>query len=194
MKKVYIIHGWGGNPEEPMHIWLKDNLKKKGFEMIVPEMPNSEKPKINDWVNKLKNICKNPNKDTYFIGHSVGCQGILRYLETINNNVKIGGVVFIAPWITLNEEAIKEEGEESVKISKPWIETPINWNKVKSHSDKFFCIFSDNDPYVPLTNKKLFEKNLGAETILEHNKGHFTEESGVKENKTVLAKLLEMAR
>ncbi len=194
MKKVYIIHGWGGTPKEPMHVWLKNNLEKKGFEAIVPEMPNSEEPKINEWISKLKNICKNPDKNTYFIGHSIGCQSVLRYLETLDNNIRIGGVVFIAPWTILNMESIEEEGEEAVEIAKSWTQTPINWNKVKNHTDRFVAIFSDNDPFVLESNKKIFEKNLGAETILEHSKGHFTEDDGVSENKVALNKILEIAR
>lgn len=193
MKRVYIIHGWGGSPREKMNEWLKGELQKRGYEVIVPEMPDTDEPKIKNWVEKIRKIVKNPDKNTYFIGHSVGCQGILRYLETLDLKTQIGGAVLIAPWIKLDEETIKEEGEESVRISKPWVETPIEWKKVKLHTNKFICILSDNDPYVPLSNGDFFKEKLGAEIIMEKNKGHYMESDRVKENKTALDKLLEIS-
>lgn len=194
MRRVFIIHGWGGSPKEPMHKWMKANLEKNGFEVITPEMPNAAEPKIKEWIGKLKEVVQNPDEETFFIGHSIGCQGVLRYIETINPKIKIWGIVLIAPWMHLNEETIKEEGEEVIEIAKPWIETPINWEKIKLHTNKFVCIFSDNDPYVPLSEKELFQEKLGAKIIVEHNKGHFTESDNIKENPTVLNELLRITK
>ena len=193
MKKVYIIHGWDGSPREPMHKWLKKELENKGYEVIVPTMPNASEPEINTWVSYLKKIVGKPNDGTYFVGHSIGCQAVLRYLETLDSQIKIGGAIFIAPWMSLDENTIKEEGKEVKLVAKPWIETPINWKKVKVHTDKFVCIFSDNDPYVPLSNQKLFEKNLNARIITEHNKGHYTKSDHIEENQTVVNELVVLS-
>ena len=193
MKKVvYIIHGWDGSPKEPMHLWLKEELKKKRFKVIVPLMPGKSKPRIEKWIDKLNKIIKEPNENTFFIGHSIGCQAILRYLEQLKSDISIGGLVFVAPWMKLDKKTIKEEGEEVMKIAKSWEETPIDWNKVKIHANKVICILSDNDPYVPLSNAELFKENLGAEIIIEHNKGHYTESDNVKENEIALNSLLEL--
>ena len=185
MKKVYLIHGWGGSPEEPMYKWIKKKLEDERFEVTIPKMPNADEPKIDAWVNKIKSIVKNPDKNVTLIGHSIGCQAILRYLETLNKKV-VKKVILIAPWLYLDEKTIEEEGEEVKEIAKPWVETPINWKKVKKHSDKFVCIFSDNDYYVPLSNQEMFKKELNAEIIIQHEKGHFTEEDKVKELPIIL--------
>ncbi|MBI2057894.1 MAG: serine hydrolase family protein [Candidatus Yanofskybacteria bacterium] len=175
-KKVYIIHGWDGSPNEPMLQWLKISLEEKGYEVFVPEMPEPAVPKIESWVGKLKEVIL-LNEETVFIGHSIGCQAILRYLETLNENIRIAGAVLIAPWMELDKQT--EEGQEVVEIAKPWMETPINFQKVKSHLGKVVAIFSDNDPFVPLSQKDLFEKELGAEIIIESGKGHFTVGDGI---------------
>ena len=193
MKKVIIVHRWEGSPEEPMLQWLKKELEAKGFEVIAPVMPNTEEPKIKEWIDKLKDVVKNPDEEVYFIGHSIGCQGVLRYLETLDVDVKIGGAIFIAPWMKLDEKTIKEEGEEVAEIAKTWVETPIDWDRVKPHADKFVCIFSDNDYYVLPVNKELFEEKLSAKTIIEHNKGHFTEEDDVIENVTAVDELVRIS-
>jgi uncharacterized protein len=173
MKRVFLIHGWGGSPKEPMHKWIKKNLEERGFEVNVPNMPDSEKPKIQPWVNKIREVVGKTSVDDIFIGHSVGCQAVLRYIEGLGKNEKIGKVILIAPWMHLDKQTIEEEGEESIKIAKPWVETLINFNKIKTHCDKFICIFSNDDPYVPLSNVDLFKKNINAEILILKNKGHF---------------------
>lgn len=192
MKKVYIVHGWEGSPEEPMHKWLKEKLEKKGFEIFVPVMPETARPDIKKWIGKLNEVVRNPGENSYFIGYSIGCQAVLRYLAQVNSEVEVGGVVLIAPWMKLDENTLEEEGEEVREIARPWMETPIDWNRVKKHIDKFVCILSDNDPYVPLSNAELFKEKLNAKIIIEHNKGHYTAGDNVKENRTVVEELMKM--
>lgn len=174
MKKVYLIHGWGGSSSsEGWFGWLKGELNKKGIKLISFNMPNTNTPRIEEWVGFLRDNVKDLDRETYFIGHSIGCQAVLRYLADLNFKVKVSGAVFVAPWMELDINTINEEGEESVRIAKPWMETPINFNKIKKHTNNFLCILSDNDPYVPLSNKEFFEKSLGAKTIIKHNEEHF---------------------
>ena len=142
MKNVYIIHGWEGSPEEHLHQWLKSELEKKGFNVTVPNMPNPDVPVIETWINKIKEISQ-VNSSSIFIGHSIGCQAVLRFLETLPAGTKVGGAVLIAPWMRLDENTIKEEGEEAVEIARPWMETPINFAKIKTHCHNITAIFSE---------------------------------------------------
>jgi len=192
MKKVFIIHGWGGSPDEPLHKWLKNSLEKAGYTVIVPLMPSSEIPRINSWVNKLKEVASNIDEETVFTAHSIGCQAVLRYLETLEGNIKIKGILLIAPWMELDMQTILEEGEEVVEIARPWIETPIDFEKVKMHVKNIKAIFSDNDPYVPVSQKDLFARELNAEILIEHKKGHFDEESWDGKLPSALESLLNM--
>lgn len=193
MKRVFIIHGWSGSPNEPMHVWLKEELEKNGFKVVVPKMPDRHEPDIGKWVGHINNLVGEPDEETFFIGHSIGCQAILRYLVMCKDNTKVGGVTLIAPWMSLDENTIKEEGEESVRIAKPWVETPIDFEKIKKITTNITAIFSDNDPYVPYQkNKKLFEDELDARTILEHNKGHFTKGDGVRGLNSALNMVLDL--
>ena len=171
-KKVIIVHGCGGSSNNDWIPWLKEELKKRDLEVIALDMPDTEKPEIAKWVGFLSLNIKSTDKNLILVGHSIGCQAILRYLEKTNK--KVEATILVAPWMHLDEQTIKEEGEESIKISKPWMETLIDFNKIRMLS-KFVCIFSDNDPYVPLSDEKLFMKELNAKTIIEKNKGHFND-------------------
>lgn len=182
MKKAIIVHGWGGTPNDDWYSWLKGELEKKGWEVKLPEMPDTENPKIGGWVSKLQELdCEN----CYFVGHSIGCQAILRYLE---KGSPVKGCVFVAGWFNLTEAAYEEE-EGDREIAEPWIETPIDFKKVKEKCNKFVDIASDNDPYVPLSSSETFKEKLGAEVIIEKGKGHFGIEDGVTELPIVLEKL-----
>lgn len=176
MKKVIIVHRWDGNPNGDWYPWLKKELEKKGFKVIVPIMPNSDEPQIKKWVPHLKKVVGNLNEETYFVGHSIGCQTLLRYLEKENFKGKIPGVVFVAGWFKL----ANLENEEIKEIAKPWINTPINFNKVKSKIGKLTVFLSSNEPYDYVKeNEIIFKEKLEAKVIIEKNKGHFTEEDGI---------------
>ena len=82
MKKVYLVHGWGGSDSsEGWFGWLKKKSKENEIKVISFNMPNTNKPKIEEWVGFLEKNIKEIDKETYFIGHSVGCQAVLRFLE-----------------------------------------------------------------------------------------------------------------
>lgn len=188
MKRFFIIHGWGGYPDEGWFPWLKKELEQKGFQTEVPSMPKPESPEIAMWVSHISKVVGEVDEQTFFIGHSIGCQAILRYLETLPVGKKVGGVVFVAGFFTLtNLETDEEKG-----IALPWLETVIDFESVKKHSEKFVAIFSDNDKFVPLDNKKLFEQRLGAKTIVEHNKGHFSGSDEITELPIVLRAILSL--
>ncbi len=188
-KRVFIIHGWDGHPDEGWLPWLKEKLQKQGFFVKIPLMPNSEEPKIVDWISHLRKIVAKVDEQTYFVGHSIGCQTILRYLESLNENDKIGGAVFVAGWLTLNNL----ETEEEKIIAKPWLETPINFEKIKLHTNKFSAIFSDNDPFIPMENIETFKEKLGAKTIIENKKGHFSGSDLINDLPIALEAVLEIA-
>jgi len=191
MKRAFIIHQWGSNPDKDFYPWLKKELENNNFEVRIPEMPETDVPKIELWVPYLEKAIGQIDGDTYLIGHSVGCQTILRYLETLSSETKIGGVIFVAGWFKLQNL----ESEEEI-LAKPWLEIPIDFQKIKTFgaNSKFRAILSDNDRYGPLEeNKEIFENMVGATVRVESGKGHFTEDDNITEVPEVLEELLKMA-
>jgi len=170
-KKIYLIHGWSGSSKLGWFPFLKRLLEQKGFYVVAFDMPNTDKPKIEEWINFLEKNVKDLSDKTFFIAHSIGCQTVLRYLENKNVNKKIGGCIFVAGWFNLKPESA--ESEEEIQIATPWVETPINCEKIKNLCNNFLCFFSDNDPYVLVSDTDLFRKRLNAKIILEKNKGHY---------------------
>lgn len=188
MKRVFIIHQWMAGADGDWRPWLKLELEKRGYEVFVPNMPDIDTPVIEKWVSHLARIVGTPDKDTYFIGHSIGCQAIMRYLEKVPGNERVGGAIFVAGWFNLDNL----EDEETEKMAKPWIETPINFEKLKTVIPKSILIISDNDPFGKFEENKKRFREIGSRVTILPGAGHITTEDGFTELPIVLDELLKM--
>jgi predicted alpha/beta hydrolase family esterase len=182
---IYLIHGWSGNPENAWFPWLKEKLIEKGFSVSALEMPDPDHPKIEPWVKTLEeNI--DLNEKNILVGHSIGCQTIMRYLEKIDKPVE--KIILVAPFFSLiGTENYTDEEKET---AKPWLLTPIDTEKVKQNTKEIVAVFSDNDPVVDLTQKDIFESRLGAKIIVERSKGHFSDDADIVELESVLNEII----
>jgi len=173
MKEILIIHGWAATPKSDWFPFVKEKLTKKGYKVNIPLMPNTDKPKINEWIGKLKEI--NPSKSTVVVGHSIGCQTILRYLE--KQNKIFNKVILVAPWVTIKEENADEA--EPWEIAKPWVETPIGFSKIKNKSKEFVIIYSENDLAGVKEDILDLKNKLNAKIVNLGKKGHICQGDGV---------------
>jgi predicted alpha/beta hydrolase family esterase len=183
-KRVIIVHGWHDSPEGSWLPWLKAELTSRGFEVVVPAMPHPETPDIRSWTSALAKAVGTIDKEMYFIGHSIGCQTIVRYLESsakaeglLSAPVparSVGGILFVAGWFMLTNLS-----EEEQSIANSWLTTPIDFAAVRKYVRKSTAILSDNDPYVPLEkNRTIFQEQLGSQIIIVSDKGHISGEEG----------------
>ncbi len=170
-KRVYIVHGWDGDSKSNWIPWLKRELesKKSNVEVIVFDMPNTKAPKIEEWVKHLEENVKDIDEHTYFIGHSIGCQAIMRFLEKLHKHKKIGGCLFVAGFFNLPHL----ETEKEIRIAEPWIINHPDFSRIGDHCDNFLAIFSKDDPDVPITDSEIFKEKLGARIVKTDKKGHF---------------------
>ena len=171
-KRVIIVHGWEGSPTADWLGWATEAFQAKGYEVITPLMPDTNNPVIAKWVDHLKSVAGTVDEDTYFIGHSIGCQAIMRFLETAD--AKVGGAIFVAGWFNLKNL----ESKESEEIAKPWIQTSIDYAKVKMNLPRSIVILGDNDPWVPFEEtKRDFETRLGSEVVTISGAEHITSDN-----------------
>lgn len=183
MNKIYIVHCWDGTKDDGWYPWLDEKLTNENNKVFRFNMPNTANPKIGEWVSFLDQQIDNLDENTYFVGHSIGCQTILRYLQS-KDVTKIGGVLLVAPWLDLLDYAI--EDEESYDTAMPWLTEKIDFEKVKKFTNNIHCIFSDNDYFVSIDQKDKFEKLLDAKTLVVSGKGHISGEDNVYELKEIL--------
>lgn len=182
-KRVIIIHGWEGSPESNWFPWLKKELQSRGFEAVVPTMPNTDHPVYSEQLAHIKKVVGKADKDTYLVGHSLGAIAILRYLESLPPNQKIGGVILVAGF----PEPIGYKELESFFIN------PLDYEKAKKSAGEFIAINSDNDPYVPLYQGELLRDKLGAEFIIYPKGKHLNQAAGFTKLPIVLESLLKIS-
>ncbi len=201
MKRAFLIHGWDGRPDNHWFPYLSLELKANGFDVSAPQMPHASEPKVKEWLSFLTDYVGKPDQDTYFVGHSLGCIAIARYLSELsddtnserdtkvrrgnkkNEEVKIGGCVFVAGF----------SGRLEIPEIREFYEVPFDPSKAKARCDKFVMIFSDNDPYVPMEKSLAVAGQVGARTILERGRGHFGTKDGVTTLPSALSALLKIS-
>lgn len=182
-KRVYIIHGWGGVPQSNWFPWLREELEQRGYQVEVPAMPDTERPRLDAWLGRLQEVAGEPNEHNFFVGHSLGVVTILRYLESLHPGQRIGGAVLVAGF------------SESIGIPEleNFFSKPLDHDKVKVSAHRIIAIHSDNDPYIPLRRGEFLRDRLGAELIVVRNAGHLNAGDGFTMLPIVLEKILEIS-
>ncbi len=182
MQKVALIHGYTGNPHNAWFPWLQEKLCAQGIEVIVPQMPEPDKPQLEKWLEHLSNLNLGNPDNIYMVGHSLGCSTILRYAERLPMGQKLAGAILVAGFA------------ESIGV--PSIDNFLtsSWDdkKIKSSIDKLFYYNADNDPYVPLPIGKNLKKRFGGEFVEVHAAGHFSRRYGYVEFPVLYDKLKEL--
>lgn len=183
-KRAFLIHGWEGRPSIGWIPWLKNELEKRGFVVFAPAMPDTNHPKMDAWVNHLAKIVGTPDEDCYFVGHSLGCITILRYLEKLKEAGKIGGAILVAGF----------SDDLGIQELKNFFTKPIEWKKIRSNCKNFAAVHSDNDKWVPLKHGETFRKMLRTEVVVQHGMKHYGGDDGVTELPVTLSLLLKFSR
>ncbi len=164
MKKVVLVHGLGGTHELHWQKWLEKELVKRKVQVYFPLLPKPIHPIKKEWVNAIVRLVKEFDKDTVLVGHSLGVPTILRILERLKPQEKVGGVFLVAGFC-------RSLGLDQVEN---FVDNPFNWNKIKLHAKSFTVIYSDSDPFISVDESLYLSEKLGAKTILEKNGGHIT--------------------
>ena len=175
--RVLIIPRWSGRVDGEWYPWLKQELEglvPARFERVsILDMPNPDLPKPETWVPKIAMEAGSDPEElerTIMVGHSIGCQAVLRYLETLPGDKRILGMLGVAgfwhvddPWITL----------------KPWLDMPMDYSRVKSAAEKFVILVSQDDPISSDSkgNAALWETRLGAKVSIVPHSYHFMQPS-----------------
>ncbi len=170
MKTAFIIHGAYGSPEENWFPWLKEELEKEEYKVIIPKFPTPEDQSLDNWLKIFDKYKKEIDSNTIFIGHSLGPAFILAILENIN--IKIKSCFFVSGFISLLGNP------QFDNLNNTFVNKEFNWDKIKTNCKSFYIFHSDNDPYVPIEKAEELATKLGVKTNIIQGAGHFNEKAG----------------
>lgn len=183
MKQALILHGTDASPEANWFRWLEKVLADDGYNVWLPQLPNSATPNIqtyNDFL--LGNANFTFNDDTMLIGHSSGAVEILSLLQHLPSGTSVGDVYLVSAFKdNLNWDA----------LDGLFIE-PYDDDLIKEKARSVTLIHSDNDPYVPQEHARYLAEKLGARLVIIGGQGHFNLEQSEDYKKfPLLAQIIE---
>lgn len=205
-QQLCIVPRWGGTSVSEWYPWLCEQTEvRQRFDSIVrPDIEVPGTPTIDAWVASLTAACGSGRDTasaedlarTVFIGHSVGCQAVLRYLGSLPAGVTTAGCLLVAGWWTV---------DEPWETLLPWSYPPevaeaaaganavpeLDLDHVRAASGRFVVLISDNDPFTSdwQATKAAWQERLGATVRVIPGAKHFN----ATEAPTVLEALLELS-
>ena len=167
--KLCIVPRWGGTLESDYYPWLqaRPEVRARFDQVLGPNIDDPGTPTIDAWMASLtRAVAPETLADTYFLGHSVGCQAVLRFLAAGPAGARAAGVLCVAGWWTV---------DEPWDTIRPWIDTPFEIERARAACGRVITLISDNDPFTAdwRTNQQLWEERLGAEVRVIPGAKHF---------------------
>ncbi|MEK7135229.1 MAG: alpha/beta hydrolase [Patescibacteria group bacterium] len=170
MKTAILIHGMPGkeefmDPSTPAPSnnqwfpWIQKQLSLKGIVAQTPEMPEPYRPDYEKWKQVFEQF--ELDEETILVGHSCGGGFLVRWLS--ENDVKVGKVVLVAPWINPNYR----------EIAEGFFDFKVDPNLASKTRGLTLFISSDDDQDELDTAKMLEEKIQDIKMVRFTDKGHF---------------------
>lgn len=179
MPTVFIFHGIYGHPGENWFPWMKEELEKRGCEVVVPKFPTPENQNPTTWDEVMKPYEEKLN-GAIIVGHSLGTPYALHVLETHS----VAALCSVAGFCSLPEN-------EFAPLMASFFEKEFYWNAIRRNCPSFIIFHSDNDPYVPFEKAEELLKQLHSEIIKVSGAGHFNAAAGYTTFPLLLEKVIE---
>lgn len=171
-KKVFIIHGFGGLPNGGWFPWLMAELAKHRIFACAIPMPNPKNPIVTEWVETIHKYIGNETDDVILIGHSLGATGVLRYLESLPKDKLFGGVVLVSGVV---ESLDLGNPKSNFRRIDSFVDSPIDFQKIKSTSNNFAVIHGEKDIIVPIAQSEKVSNEIGSELVRVGDGDHFSQ-------------------
>lgn len=166
MKKVLILHGWGGSDFPHWQAWSASELIKENYTVSFPQLPNKDFPDFNEWIEYLEKEF-NHFKPDIVVCHSLA--NILWFHFVNKFNIEpIEKLMLVAP-------VTQKCDIEELKTFFPY---PIV-NNLKAK--EIIMVGSTNDPYMSVDEAIDLQSSLNIGLKILEDAGHINADSGYSE-------------
>ena len=144
--RIVVVPRWSGGPDHDWYPWLRAELAASHPQVGVDvvELPNRDAPVIEQCVAALEaelGTDLSALANTLLVGHSVGCQALMRYLAEQPPSASSDAaprLLCVAGWWTV---------DEPWPSIRPWIDTPIALPRLRANTSQVTVLLSDDDPF-----------------------------------------------
>ncbi|XP_037050018.1 serine hydrolase RBBP9-like [Bradysia coprophila] len=164
-QRIVIIPGMGCVPvrESNWYSWLQDKLESDEtgrFTVVLEDMPDPHAARESQWLPFIRDTLKFDEK-TILIGHSSGCEAIMRLLE----KDKVRGIILVAACHT-------DLGDENERASE-YYNRPWDWDTIRSNAEWIVQLHSPSDKCIPEEEGRFVADKLKSEYMKLERRGHF---------------------
>lgn len=170
---VFVLHGTFGNPYENWFGWLSKKLSDSGVTSFCPHLPTPNGQTFENWKKIIDSYVETGviNGDTVLIGHSSASVFLVKYLSKTDFVPKAlitvcGFNGFISGLTEFDE------------LNKGFYVTETEISEFKKLQIPTTCIFSENDPYLPIEQLTEFSDKVLGERLIIKDGGHFNTDAG----------------
>ena len=164
---ILLIGRWGTRPARDWYPWFRSAADAIGA-IHIPEMPDPDNPTPAAWIEAVRQHMAEIPAATgvLLIGHSVGCQAIVRALAAQKPTRPLLGAIFVAGWWSVGQPWPALE---------PWCASDYDFGSVREILPRSILLVSTNDPFNPdyEENGALWTQRLGSEVRVVPGAGHF---------------------
>jgi len=162
--RVTIIHGFNATPQDHFYPWLADQLRAKGYEVQVPELPlkTGEEIEAEALMELMHEKIGLLTHDDIVIGHSLSAVLALRYLEYVEIKSTPRAFVLVAPPWRVN--ASEMQG---------LFMTNLDFDVMPWKAAEFVVVHSSDDVLVPFDHAKKWVEVLKAKLIDQPGNDHY---------------------
>lgn len=170
--RVVLAPRWGGTPSHDFYPWLRTELDALGVELSALHLPDPGTPTIEAWVPAVRaaidDALEVAGPPPIVVGHSVGCQAVMRALAGFDRPVA-SACLLVAAWWSV---------DEPWPSIRPWIDTPFDHARTRAASARFSVLLSDDDPFTRDHDRSaaLFRERIGADSHIVAGAKHFNAE------------------
>lgn len=183
MKTAFIIHGFNGDTIYTFGPYLKNELEKRNYNVIMPNFPIRTDATYLGWSSILNKYKEFFDENTIVICHSIGNPFIIKYIS--ENHLKAKLYVSVAGFCKLFKVPNRED------LNKAFVDFQVNKENInycKKHIQFKYSLYSDNDHVIPFDILEDFIDKLGSNPVFISGVGHM----GNRENTKKLPQILDI--
>lgn len=157
---VVVVPRWSGTAADDWYPWLADELD---VDVRVCGLDVPDAPTVAGSVLALGEVVRE-HDPAVLVGHSVGCQVVLRHLAATRRPVP--AVVLVAAWLDV---------DEPWDTLRPWIDVPIDVEAVRAAAGRIHVLVSTDDPFTAdhAATRDAFVGSFGADVTVVEAAAHF---------------------
>lgn len=168
LKSFLILHGWQNRrPPEHWQHWLADRLRKERTQVVYPQLPAPDEPRLEVWLEELRSLLASlAGEEKVVVAHSLG--SLLWLHHAREGGQPVDRVLLVAP---PGPEAPAPEIASFFALE-------LNAGAVGAAAGATELVCSDNDPYSERGAVEAYAKPLRLPYHLIGGAAHINPDSG----------------